>query len=100
MSNKKKLKEFEVVNLIEECSIIVLKKLPPKLKDSGCFIISCTMGNSHFYKALCDLGTPRNPKLYKEPIKKGHKNKGKAPLREFRGIGRHGNSPTPLLYLE
>ena len=60
MSNKNKLEEFEVVNITEECSALVLKKLPPKLKDLGCFTIPCTMGNSHFDKALCDLGASIN----------------------------------------
>ncbi|RDX87870.1 hypothetical protein CR513_30595, partial [Mucuna pruriens] len=60
MSNKKKLEEFEVVNLTEECSTVVLKKLPLKLKDPSCFNIPCTMDNSHFEKALtithqCDI---------------------------------------------
>ncbi|RDX86634.1 hypothetical protein CR513_32016, partial [Mucuna pruriens] len=32
VSNKKKLEEFEVVNLTEKCSIVVLKKLLPNLK--------------------------------------------------------------------
>ncbi|RDX77062.1 hypothetical protein CR513_42875, partial [Mucuna pruriens] len=52
MSNKKKLEELEVVNLTEECFAVVLKKLPPKLKDPSYFTILCTMGNSHFDKAL------------------------------------------------
>ncbi|XP_058733173.1 uncharacterized protein LOC131604769 [Vicia villosa] len=56
ISNKKKLEGFETVKLNEECSDIVLKKLPPKLKDPGSFNIPCTIGSSHFEKALCDLG--------------------------------------------
>ncbi|RDX86602.1 hypothetical protein CR513_32055, partial [Mucuna pruriens] len=52
----KKLEEFKVVNLTEECTAVVLKKLSLKLKDPGCFIIPCTMCNSHFDKASCDLG--------------------------------------------
>ncbi|RDY05385.1 hypothetical protein CR513_10781, partial [Mucuna pruriens] len=33
ISNKKKLEEFKVIKLIEECSMVVLNKSPPKIKD-------------------------------------------------------------------
>ncbi|RDX96647.1 hypothetical protein CR513_20671, partial [Mucuna pruriens] len=55
MSNEKKSEGFEVVNLNEECFVVVLKKFPPKLKDLGCSTIPYTMHNSYFKKALCDL---------------------------------------------
>ncbi|KAI3461585.1 hypothetical protein Pfo_018248, partial [Paulownia fortunei] len=55
MSRKRRLVEFEIVNLTEECSAILQKKLPQKLKDQGSFTISCTIGGSFFDKALCDL---------------------------------------------
>ncbi|XP_022887500.1 uncharacterized protein LOC111403290 [Olea europaea var. sylvestris] len=35
LSNKRKLKEHETVCLNEECNAILLRKLPPKLKDPG-----------------------------------------------------------------
>ncbi|XP_027357158.1 uncharacterized protein LOC113866529 [Abrus precatorius] len=60
LSNKKKLEEFETVRLNEECSAILLRKLPPKLKDLGSFTIPCTIGNSYFDKALCYLGASIN----------------------------------------
>ncbi|KAI3453592.1 hypothetical protein Pfo_010255 [Paulownia fortunei] len=60
LSNKRMLKEFEMVALTEECSAILQKKLPPKLKDPGSFTIPCTIGNLFIYKALCDLGTSIN----------------------------------------
>jgi len=60
LSNKMKLTEFETIALSEECSAIVLNKLPPKLKDLGSFTILCTIGDSHFEKALCDLGANIN----------------------------------------
>jgi len=60
LGSKKKLAEFEIITLSEECSAIVLKKLPPKLKDPGSFTIPCTIGESHFEKALCDLGASIN----------------------------------------
>ncbi|RDY00414.1 hypothetical protein CR513_16415, partial [Mucuna pruriens] len=52
---------------MEECFVVVLKKFPPKLKDSSCFTISCSMNNSHFDKALCDLGASINLMSYFEP---------------------------------
>lgn len=60
ISNKRKLEGFELVRLNEECSAILLKKLPPKLKDPGSFTIPCSIGNSYFEKALCDLGASIN----------------------------------------
>ncbi|MCS5023633.1 hypothetical protein L2V44_14170, partial [Staphylococcus aureus] len=65
LSNKRKLEEFETVALTEECSAILQKKLPPKLKDPGNFNIPCTIGNSHFDKAPCDLGASINSCLFR-----------------------------------
>ncbi|XP_075521359.1 uncharacterized protein LOC142554582 [Primulina tabacum] len=44
MSKKRKLQEFETVKLTEECSAILQKKLPQKLKDPGSFTIPCFIG--------------------------------------------------------
>ncbi|XP_057802972.1 uncharacterized protein LOC131018267 [Salvia miltiorrhiza] len=60
ISRKKRLGEFETVNLNEECSAILQKKLPAKLKDPGSFTISCIIGGQQFGKALCDLGASIN----------------------------------------
>jgi hypothetical protein len=60
LSNKRKLEEYETAVLTEECSAILQKKLPPKLKDPGSFTIPCSIGNSIFEKALCDLGASIN----------------------------------------
>ncbi|XP_075481127.1 uncharacterized protein LOC142521837 [Primulina tabacum] len=60
MSKKRKLQEFETVKLTEECSAILQKKLPQKLKDPGSFTISCFIGGSKCSKALCDLGASIN----------------------------------------
>ncbi|XP_062085233.1 uncharacterized protein LOC133791325 [Humulus lupulus] len=35
-------------------------KLPPKLKDSGSFVIPCSIGDTVMTKALCDLGASVN----------------------------------------
>ncbi|XP_022862690.1 uncharacterized protein LOC111382888 [Olea europaea var. sylvestris] len=46
--------------LIEESSTTIQKKLPPKLKDPGSFIVPCTIDDFYFNKALCDLGVSVN----------------------------------------
>ena len=43
LSKKRRLSDFEIVNLIEECSAILQRKLPQKLKDPGSFTIPCTI---------------------------------------------------------
>ena len=48
------------MNLIEECSAILKRKLPQKLKDPGSFTIPYTIENSIFERALCDLGASIN----------------------------------------
>ena len=60
LSNKRRLSDFETVNLTEECSAILQRKLPQKLKDPGSFTIPCTIGNSIFEKVLCDMGVSIN----------------------------------------
>nr|XP_025661560.1 probable serine/threonine-protein kinase DDB_G0291664 [Arachis hypogaea] len=52
--------EKETVILTQECSAVIQRGLPPKLKDPGSFILSCTIGNRTFNKALCDLGASIN----------------------------------------
>ena len=48
LSQKRRLADFETVNLTEECSAILQRKLPQKLKDPGSFTIPCTIGNAIF----------------------------------------------------
>ena len=60
LSRKRRLLEFVIVNLTEECSAILKRKLPQKLKDPGIFTIPCKIGNSIFERALCDLGASIN----------------------------------------
>ncbi|XP_062089553.1 uncharacterized protein LOC133796087 [Humulus lupulus] len=60
MSKKIRLEDFETVKLTEECSAILQKKLPQKVKDPGSFTIPCTIGGSSFDKELCDLGASIN----------------------------------------
>ncbi|XP_075500001.1 uncharacterized protein LOC142538578 [Primulina tabacum] len=60
MSKKRKLQEFETVKLTEECSAILQRKLPQKLKDPGSFTIPCVIGGSRVNMALFDLGDSIN----------------------------------------
>ncbi|XP_068648802.1 uncharacterized protein [Aristolochia californica] len=60
ISKKRRLEDFETVKLSEECSAILQKKLPQKLKDPRSFTLPCTIGNSFFDKVLCDLGASIN----------------------------------------
>ncbi|KAL5574205.1 hypothetical protein UlMin_023802 [Ulmus minor] len=60
LSNKRRLEVNEKVMLTEECSAILQRKLPPKLKDPGSFTIPCTIGDFEFDKVLCDLGASIN----------------------------------------
>ena len=55
LSKKRKLGDYETVSLSKECSAILQKKLPPKLKDPGSFTIPCVIGNAIFERALGDL---------------------------------------------
>ncbi|XP_022871918.1 uncharacterized protein LOC111391016 [Olea europaea var. sylvestris] len=60
MSKKRKLEEFETVKLTEECSAIIQKKLPHKLKEPSSFNIPYNIGGITFDRALCDLGASIN----------------------------------------
>jgi hypothetical protein len=55
LSNRRKL-DNKTVTLTEKVSAIVMNKLPPKLQDPSSFTIPCSIGNTKFDRALCDLG--------------------------------------------
>jgi hypothetical protein len=55
-TNKRMFQEHEKVALTEEVSVMLLRKLPLKLKDSGSFTIPCRIGDQTFKHALLDLG--------------------------------------------
>jgi hypothetical protein len=57
---KRKFQAHEKVVLTEEVSAVLLKKLPPKLKDLGSFTIPCRIGDQLFDHALLDLGASIN----------------------------------------
>ncbi|GJY94869.1 reverse transcriptase domain-containing protein, partial [Tanacetum coccineum] len=58
-SNKEKLLELENTPLNENCSAVILKKLPKKLGDPGKFLIMCGFSELKC-KALADLGASIN----------------------------------------
>nr|GEU49385.1 hypothetical protein [Tanacetum cinerariifolium] len=59
LSNKEKLLELANKPLNENCSAIILKKLPEKLGDPGKFLISCGFSELNC-KALANLGASIN----------------------------------------
>ncbi|XP_052114281.1 uncharacterized protein LOC127745537 [Arachis duranensis] len=60
ITKKRSWQEKETVILTQECSAIIQKGLPPKLKDLGSFLIPCTIGSIAIDKSLCDLGASIN----------------------------------------
>nr|GEU80132.1 reverse transcriptase domain-containing protein [Tanacetum cinerariifolium] len=60
LANKDKLFELAKVSLNENCSAMLLKKLPEKLGDSGKFLIPCDFPGMEVCHALADLGASIN----------------------------------------
>ncbi|CAH9138304.1 unnamed protein product [Cuscuta epithymum] len=60
LTKKRRWEEPEVVDLNAECSAVVLKTMPPKLKDPGSFLVPCSIENFKFNNALADLGASIN----------------------------------------
>nr|GFA84113.1 reverse transcriptase domain-containing protein [Tanacetum cinerariifolium] len=60
LNNKDKLIELTKTPLNENCSAVVLKKLPEKLGDPGRFLIPCDFTGLDNCLALADLGTSIN----------------------------------------
>ncbi|XP_062118879.1 uncharacterized protein LOC133832571 [Humulus lupulus] len=59
-SKKRKMENYDTVALTEECSSILQRKLPQKLRDPESFTIPCIIGNFECKHALCDLGANIN----------------------------------------
>nr|GEY03900.1 reverse transcriptase domain-containing protein [Tanacetum cinerariifolium] len=59
LSNKEKFQELANTPLNENCSAVILNKLPEKLGDPGKFLIPCGFSELK-YKALADLGASIN----------------------------------------
>ncbi|GJT53667.1 reverse transcriptase domain-containing protein [Tanacetum coccineum] len=60
ISNKEKLFELARTPLNENCSAVLLKKLPEKLGDPGKFLIPCDFSGMDECLALADLGASIN----------------------------------------
>ncbi|XP_045831120.1 uncharacterized protein LOC123922450 [Trifolium pratense] len=60
LTKKRKPLDDDTVDMTEECSAIIQKKLPQKKKDPGSFTIPCSIGNISVGRALCDLGASIN----------------------------------------
>ncbi|GKF49494.1 hypothetical protein Tco_0142745, partial [Tanacetum coccineum] len=71
LSNKEKL--FEVANTLvnENCSAVILKKLPEKLGDPGKFLIPCNFPEIAECLALADLGASINLRSGSSPYRRG-----------------------------
>ncbi|GKA87414.1 reverse transcriptase domain-containing protein [Tanacetum coccineum] len=60
LMNKEKLLELVKIPLNENCSAMLLKKLPEKLGDPGKFLIPCEFSRMEICHALADLGASIN----------------------------------------
>ncbi|XP_022019625.1 uncharacterized protein LOC110919669 [Helianthus annuus] len=60
LTHKRKIESIQQVNLSEECSAVLLNKLPQKKIDSGSFTNPCSIGGSPISNALSDLGASIN----------------------------------------
>nr|GEX96886.1 hypothetical protein [Tanacetum cinerariifolium] len=79
LSNKEKLQELVNTPLNENCSAVILKKLPEKLRDLGKFLIPCGFSELKC-KSLADLGASINL----------------MPLSVWRKLGLHDLIPTRM----
>ncbi|XP_041999855.1 uncharacterized protein LOC121749347 [Salvia splendens] len=52
--------QVDTINLTENCSALLQRKLSAKLKDPGSFTVDCLIGGYKVENALCDLGTSIN----------------------------------------
>ncbi|KAK8544378.1 hypothetical protein V6N13_056160 [Hibiscus sabdariffa] len=59
-TNKQKLMGHEKINLGENVSAVLTRRLLPKLKDQGMFTIPCKIGKVGIKRAMCDLGVSIN----------------------------------------
>nr|GEW20038.1 reverse transcriptase domain-containing protein [Tanacetum cinerariifolium] len=60
LTNKEKLYDLARTPLNEHCSVVLLKKLPEKLRDPGKFLIPCDFSRMDECLALADLDTSIN----------------------------------------
>ncbi|GAU46855.1 hypothetical protein TSUD_385320 [Trifolium subterraneum] len=60
LTKKRKPLDDDTIDMTEECSAMIQRKLPQKKKDPGSFTIPCSIGNLCIGRALCDLGSSIN----------------------------------------
>ena len=60
MHKEEKNDRNEVLRVRESCFAILQRKIPPKVKDLGSFIIPCSIGKTRFCKVMLDLGSSIN----------------------------------------
>nr|GEY63538.1 reverse transcriptase domain-containing protein [Tanacetum cinerariifolium] len=60
IGNKEKLSELARTSMNEHCSVVILNKLPRKLRDPGKFLIPCKFPGMDECLALADLGASIN----------------------------------------
>ncbi|CAN6583783.1 unnamed protein product [Malus baccata var. baccata] len=63
-TTRRRISNKEVVQVSENVSAVLQRKLPPKCKDPGSFTIPCVIGNTKFEHALLDLGASINVMPY------------------------------------
>ncbi|XP_039118622.1 uncharacterized protein LOC120254609 [Dioscorea cayenensis subsp. rotundata] len=71
LTNKRKLEEQGTVVLTGNCSAILEKKMPQKVKDSGSFVIPCVFGEGMTEHPLADSGASINVMPYNLFLKLG-----------------------------
>ncbi|KAM1019200.1 hypothetical protein ACFX2C_040740 [Malus domestica] len=63
-TKRRRISNKEVVQVSENVSAVLQRKLPPKCKDPGSFTIPCVIGNTKFEHAMLDLGASINVMPY------------------------------------
>ncbi|CAN6678827.1 unnamed protein product [Malus baccata var. baccata] len=63
-TTRRRISNKEVVQVSENVSAVLQRKLPPKCKYPGSFTIPCVIGNTKFEHAMLDLGASINVMPY------------------------------------
>ncbi|XP_070664773.1 uncharacterized protein [Malus domestica] len=63
-TSRRRISNKEVVQVSENVSAMLQRKLPPKCKDPGSFTIPCVIGKTKFEQCMLDLGASINVMPY------------------------------------
>ncbi|KAM2692977.1 hypothetical protein EV2_007201 [Malus domestica] len=63
-TTRRRISNKEVVQVSENVSAVLQRKLPPKCKDPGSFTIPCVIGNTKFEQCMLHLGASINVMPY------------------------------------